>query len=85
MPNTAIAPGDFVVFKFWSTYLAKLATQTQSGQSPWFELWPGDRGLVIHVGSDVSSSISSDDTVSVIFSRVGRMLRVHINQLERIE
>lgn len=85
MPQTSIRPGDLVVFKFWSTYLAQLATSQNQNNNTWHELWPGDRGLVIHVGSDVSSSMSKDDTVSVIFSRVGRMLRVHINQLERIE
>lgn len=84
MPHLAIRPGDLVVFKFWSTYLAQLATNNQNNNT-WYELWPGDRGLVIQVGSNVSSSLSKDDTVSVIFSRVGRMLRVHINQLERIE
>lgn len=72
-------PGDFVKFNFWSSYLAPTSGPDENGHINWHELFPGDQGLVIYVSENLGTS--GDDTVTVMFSRVGKVLKVHVDQL----
>jgi len=74
-------PGDLVRFNFWSSYLAPTAGPDENGLINWYELFPGDRGIVIYV-CEKDSNVECDDTVTVVFSRVEKILKVHINQLK---
>lgn len=80
-----IRPGDLVRFDFWSTYLAPTPKPDINGHVNWYELSPGDQGLVVGINHEVTSSKSGDDTVTVMFSRHNKLLKVHINQLRRAD
>lgn len=80
-----IRPGDLVRFQFWSTYLAPGAVVDERGNAKWYELFPGDRGLVVAIDHGVTASHAENDIVIVMFARHNRLLRIHINQLERVD
>ena len=73
--NIQISPGDFVKFNFWSSYLAPSSVVNEKGQIDWFEIFPGDRGMVISVNTN-------NEMVTVIFSRIEKILNIHIHQLK---
>lgn len=73
--NNQISPGNFVKFNFWSSYLAPSSIVNDKGIIEWYEIFPGDRGMVISVDAN-------NEIVTVIFSRIEKILNIHINQLK---
>lgn len=71
-----IVPGDAVKFVFWSKYLAPSAWHDEHGHKHWFELHPGDVGIVV---------ASDAETYAIIFSGINQLVRLRAGQLERIE
>lgn len=74
-----LRPGDLVKFNFWSSYLAPSATQNEDGNTNWYEIIPGDAGIVLQVEPTIQEI---DYIVIVLFARTGKILKVHANQLK---
>lgn len=74
-----IHPGDLVEFTFWSTYLAADAF-SEHANTRWIELIPGDRGLV--VATDPGEDEDGEAIMTVMWSRVDKLLRVRESQLK---
>jgi hypothetical protein len=81
MSDVHIQPGDLVEFTFWSYYLAECAFTDPHGNSDWVEIRPGDRGVVVATADGRDSSPNDPLKITVLFSRVNRLLLVDRNQL----
>jgi hypothetical protein len=81
MSDVRIQPGDLVEFTFWSHYLAECAFTDIHGNSEWIELHPGDRGIVVAAADGRATTPSDPLKITVLFSRVNRLLLVDRNQL----
>ena len=65
-------PGDRVCFTFWSSYKAKQVSRSTT--HAWYELFPGDEGIIIAVDDQMLMLI-------VLFTRVKKLLHVHSSQV----
>lgn len=68
-----LTTGTLVKFSWWSNYKAPSYDSDDGGHSMWYELIPGDTGIIV-------SSVD-DDSVVVFFTRVSALLRVHRSML----
>jgi hypothetical protein len=77
-----IFPGDLVKFNFWSSYLAPSVSPDETGNIRWYEIFPGDRGLVVQINQPSHEGDNANNMVTVIFARIEKVLKVHVDQLK---
>lgn len=77
-----ILPGDLVKFNFWSSYLAPAASPDETGNIRWYEIFPGDRGLVVQINQSSHDKDEERNMVTIVFARIEKVLKVHIDQLK---
>lgn len=71
--------GDMTKFNWWTSYKAPSLEFDFSGYSVWYEIFPGDTGIVI-----VDETDEESDFVIVLFSRINKILKIHSSMLEKI-
>lgn len=75
-----MSPGTLVKFTHWTSYTAPAESLVdEEGRSIWFEVLPGDVGVVI---KDERNEII--DQVVVLFSRFNVLLKIHSSMLTTV-
>jgi hypothetical protein len=72
--------GSMVRFSWWSSYKAPSDVLNASGHSIWYEIFPGDIGIVI-----TDDRTATEDQLVVLFARTNLLLKIHASMLIVIE
>jgi len=73
--------GQLVKFSWWSSYKAPSMFEDNAGHSTWYEIFPGDSGIVIQ---DQQSNQLDLDFIIVLFSRINKILKIHSSMLSLV-
>lgn len=79
---SSLKPGSLVKFSWWSNYRAPSAVPNEHGGRDWFEIEQDDHGVVVAADTETSSSYD-EDSVTVLFTRINKIVHIHASMLEK--